>query len=107
MSVTDSFEISKYGEYNYDNIVVMLSSSKKYDSLKKKEFRSFLDFQGSIFLAFADTPSDFVRDLAGYSGVEIDADGSTVVDYFTSKTDPTLFASSNYPKVRVGVVVHS
>ena len=59
---------------------------------------------GSIFLAFADTPSDFVRDLAGYSGVEIDADGSTVVDYFTSKTDPTLFASSNYPKVRVRLV---
>ena len=77
VTVEDSFEISKYGEYNYDNIVVFLTSSKRYDSLKKKEFRTFLEMHGNIFLAFDNSPSDIVRNLAGFTGVEIDADQST------------------------------
>ena len=56
VTVEDSFEISKYGEYNYDNIVVFLTSSKRYDSLKKKEFRTFLEMHGNIFLAFRFRP---------------------------------------------------
>ncbi|KAK8826370.1 hypothetical protein WA538_001508 [Blastocystis sp. DL] len=99
VTVEDSFEISKYGEYNYDNIVVFLTSSKRYDSLKKKEFRTFLEMHGNIFLAFDNSPSDFVRNLAGFSGVEIDADQSKVVDYFNAVDgDPSLFQTTDYPK---------
>lgn len=104
VKTSDSFEISKYGEFNYDNIVIMLASSKKQASLKNKEFRRFLDLHGSVFVMFADTPSDFVRNLAGYSGVEIDLDGSKVVDHFTAiqeqgNNDHTKFTTTNYPKV--------
>ena len=100
MTVEDSFEISKYGEYNYDNVVIFLTSSKRYESLKKKEFRTFLEMHGNIFLAFDSAPSDFVRNLAGFSGVEIDSDDSKVVDYFNAVDgDPSLFRTSDYPKV--------
>ena len=102
VTVEDSFEISKYGENNYDNIVVILTSSKRYDSLKKKEFRTFLEMHGNIFLAFDNSPSDFVRNLAGFSGVEIDADQSKVVDYFNAVDgDPSLFQTTDYPKVGI------
>ena len=100
MTVEDSFEISKFGEYNYDNVVIFLTSSKRYESLKKMEFRTFLEMHGNVFLAFGSSPSDFVRNLAGFSGVEIDADESKVVDYFNAVDgDPSLFQTTDYPKV--------
>ena len=71
-------------------------------SLKKKEFRTFLEMHGNIFLAFDNSPSDFVRNLAGFSGVEIDADQSKVVDYFNAVDgDPSLFQTTDYPKVGI------
>ena len=84
VTVSDSFEISKYGEFLYDDIILMMESSKKYNSLKFKEFKNFLDFHGNIFVMFGSSPNEFIRKLAGYSGVEIDAAGSTVVDHFTA-----------------------
>lgn len=109
VKTSDAFEISKYGEFNYDNIVIMLGSSKRQASLKNKEFRRFLDLQGSIFLMFNDSPSEFVRNIAGYSGVEIDIDGSSVVDHFTAVEEMendshTKFVTTNYPKVRIADV---
>ena len=109
VKTADAFEISKYGEFNYDNIVIMLGSSKRQASLKNKEFRRFLDLQGNIFLMFNDSPSEFVRNIAGYSGVEIDIDGSSVVDHFTAVDEMgndsyTKFVTTNYPKVRIADV---
>lgn len=104
VTVEESFEISKYGEYLYDNIVLLLESDKKYKSLHFHEFREFLDFHGNIFVMFGNSPSDFVRKLAGYSGVEIDPAGSTVVDHFTSVAESdniyhTKFMTSSIAKV--------
>lgn len=104
VTVEDSFEISKYGEYLYDDIVLMLESDKKYKSLRFQEFRDFLDFHGNVFVMFGNSPSDFVRKLAGYSGVEIDPAGSTVVDHFTAVAESdniyhTKFMTSSIAKV--------
>ena len=104
VTVEDSFEISKYGEYLYDDIVLMLESDKKYKSLRFQEFRDFLDLHGNVFVMFGNSPSDFVRKLAGYSGVEIDPAGSTVVDHFTAVAESdniyhTKFMTSSIAKV--------
>ena len=115
VTVEESFEISKYGEYLYDDIVLLLESDKKYKSLHFHEFRDFLgqhalprlldlDFHGNIFVMFGNSPSDFVRKLAGYSGVEIDPAGSTVVDHFTAVAESdniyhTKFMTSSIAKV--------
>ncbi|KAM7457302.1 hypothetical protein BLSTO_01945 [Blastocystis sp. subtype 1] len=104
VNVKDKFEISRYGEYLFDDIVIILESDKKYNSLSLKEFGSFIDFHGSVFVMFNGNPSDFVRNFAGYSGVEIDAAGSSVVDFFTSVDEPgntkhTKFVTSNYARI--------
>lgn len=108
VNVKDKFEISRYGEYLFDDIVIILESDKKYNSLSLKEFGSFIDFHGSVFVMFNGNPSDFVRNFAGYSGVEIDAAGSSVVDYFTSVDEPsntkhTKFVTTNYARVHSSV----
>ena len=100
----DKIKISNYGEYQFDDIVVILESDKKYNNLSLKEFRNFIDFHGSVFVMFNGNPSDFVRSFAGYTGVEIDAAGSSVVDYFTSVSESgnpkhTKFVTSNYARV--------
>lgn len=100
----DSFEISKFGVFGYDHIILMMESDKKYKSLNFKEFRSFLDFHGDVIVMFGNSPNDFVRKLAGYNGIEIDAAGSTVVDHFNAVPGSdniyhTKFTTSAYPKV--------
>lgn len=104
VKVDDSFSVSKYGEFLYDHIVLMLESEKKYNSLKFKEFKSFIDFHGDVFVMFGSSPNEFVRKLAGYAGIEIDAAGSSVVDHFTAVTGSdniyhTKFTTSGYAKV--------
>ena len=112
VSIDDSYEIVQYGESQYDDIILMSNSDKKYNSLNPKTFRSFLDFHGDIFVMFSNEPSNFVRTLAGYAGVEIDPKGSSVVDHFTAVPEAdnirhTKFQTTNYLKVSAlfGVVM--
>lgn len=104
VTADDSFEIIKYGESTYDHVILMVNSDKKHDSLSPKTFRSFLDFHGDIFVMFSGDPSNFVRSISGYAGVEIDPKGSSVVDHFTavpeaSNIHHTKFQTTNYLKV--------
>ena len=110
LTLEDSFEIVKYGESNYDDIILMVNSDKKYNSLNAKTFRSFFDFHGDIFVMFSGDPSVFVRSLAGYAGVEIDPKGSSVVDHFTAVPEAsnirhTKFQTTNYLKVLASLCV--
>lgn len=100
----ESLTISEYGRYYYDNIVLMVSSSKKVLSYGFREFKDFMDNHGNLFVVFDEAVSAFTRNLAGSCGVEIDPDGAKVYDHFAAikqegNADHTHFSTGNYCKI--------
>lgn len=75
-------DVVHYGEWIYDNIVILAPRATHFGALSAHDLMYFLQQGGNVFVTGASVISDAVRDLALECGVDFDPNKSRVVDHF-------------------------
>lgn len=92
-----SFSLRDFGEYQYDNIIMMAPSAKDLAKASSAELAAFMDNGGNIMLTVDENMSKTMREFAEDLGVEFDAAGTKVIDHFTF--EPSLDTSRAHTAV--------
>jgi len=108
-----SLALKKYGDYLYDHLVLLapVADELASGSLNAESVIEFIDDGGNVLIAAGGGPSsthtgEIVRDIASEVGVEIDEDGTSVIDHLNVDeqdeglhnlivADPGLLVKSN------------
>ena len=80
---SDSFELKKYGAYNYDNLVLFAPTAETFGAYGVKDLLDFSHSGGNMLVVANERSGKAIRRLAAECGVEYDADGSVVIDHFS------------------------
>jgi len=82
-----SLMLQRYGESLYDNLVLFCPAVEEFGgALSVEAIVHFIDAGGNVILAGAGEATDLVRELAAEAGVEVDEEGSAVVDHLHHDT---------------------
>jgi len=77
-----SLTIRKYGESLYENIVILAPSVSAFgNSIAAADFLEFIDQGGNLVMAASSKVGDPIREIAAEVGVEIDEEGTSVIDH--------------------------
>ncbi|KAK8814201.1 hypothetical protein WA158_008063 [Blastocystis sp. Blastoise] len=77
---------SKYGKFLYDQVIIFAPESEQLCNISAEDFRKFFEHGGDVVLALSNNPSKLVRTVAGDFGVDIEENGSKVIDHFNYAT---------------------
>lgn len=74
--------LSKYGEFLYDNLIIFAPSVEEFGgALSVDTLTEFIDEGGNILIAGGIVTGDVLRELASECGMEVDEEGSYVIDH--------------------------
>lgn len=82
---TDSADLIlvKYGEYLYDNIVLLAPSVENFNVISFEDILEFVNHGGNLLVGVNGEISDNMRNFAANCGVEFDKKGTEVIDHFS------------------------
>lgn len=75
-------ELTQYGEYLFDNIIVFAPKADGFGSIDADDITEFVRSGHNLVVAAAKETSDSIRELTEHFGVEIDHKGTEVIDHF-------------------------
>jgi len=78
-----SIKLESFGQFHYDNLLVLSPTSKKLGDLSSKHLMSFLDSGRNVFLAINENPSKMFKNTILSSGLEV-MPKSFVADHFSN-----------------------
>lgn len=85
-----SLTIRKYGESLYDNILIMAPSVTAFgNGISTNDFLEFVDNGGNLVMAANSNVGDPIREIAADVGVEIDDEGTSVIDHMNYDASDT------------------
>lgn len=74
--------LSKYGEFLFDNLIIFAPSVEEFGgTLSVDTLTEFIDEGGNILIAGGSLTGDVLRELASECGMEVDDEGSFVIDH--------------------------
>lgn len=77
-----SLALVKYGEYLYEHLILFSPSVEEFGgSLNVQAITDFIDNGGNMLVAASSNVGDVIRELASENGLEIDEEGSAVIDH--------------------------
>lgn len=77
-----SLQLSKYGEYLYEHLIIFAPSVEEFGgALSVEAVTDFIDGGGNVLVAGSSQSGDALHELASESGFEIDEEGSAVIDH--------------------------
>jgi len=79
--------ISKFGVYNYDNIVLLAPEAEEFAKITYDDLFSFVEQGGNLLLAANENTSDGMRSFAERCGVEFDPEETAAIDHFSYSAD--------------------
>ena len=100
----ENVRLEKYGEFFYDNLVLFAPTAEDFgESIKTDTIVKFIDSGRSLLFAVGTNVSEPVREIANECGIDIDEDGTTVIDHINfDETDAngahTLIVANNFIK---------
>jgi len=78
-----SLALKKYGEYLYQHLVLFSPSVEEFGGgLTAESVVEFIDDGGNVLIAADGRTGDLIRDIVTEVGIELDEDGTTVIDHF-------------------------
>jgi len=93
MAEDPALAIKKYGEYLYDNMILLTPTAEELGGgLTAESVIEFIDDGGNVFIAAGPETGDLLRDIASECGVELDESGTAVIDHlhFDAQADEGL-----------------
>ncbi|KAL1494733.1 hypothetical protein ABEB36_010281 [Hypothenemus hampei] len=77
-----SLNLSKYGEYLYENLIIFAPSVVEFGgNLNVDTVTQFIDNGGNVLVAGSEVTGDVLRELASEVGFEVDEEGAFVIDH--------------------------
>ncbi|KAK2586779.1 hypothetical protein KPH14_011806 [Odynerus spinipes] len=77
-----SLQLSKYGEYLYEHLIIFAPSIEEFGgALSVEAITDFIDGGGNVLVAGSSQSGDALRELASECGFEIDEEGASVIDH--------------------------
>lgn len=77
-----SLQLSKYGEYLYEHLIIFAPSIEEFGgALSVEAITDFIDGGGNVLVAGSSQSGDVLRELASECGYEIDEEGASVIDH--------------------------
>jgi len=77
-----SLALKKYGEYLYQHLVLFSPSVEEFGGgLTAESVVEFIDDGGNVLIAAGANTGDLVRDIVTEVGIELDEDGTSVIDH--------------------------
>lgn len=86
-SGSENIELLSFGEYLYDNVLIMMPSEDDLGSLSVPQLVEFMKEGGNLLVATSSEISDSIRELGAECGVEFDTYESNVIDHFLFDRD--------------------
>ncbi|EGG17818.1 dolichyl-diphosphooligosaccharide-protein glycotransferase [Cavenderia fasciculata] len=78
----ETIKLQKYGDFNYDNLIILTNSNSDELSLTGGDLVEFVDSGRNVFIATTNQVSESIRDVASECGIEIQDDNTIVYDHF-------------------------
>lgn len=97
VQAADSVDFQKYGEWQYDNLIIFAPTSDDLSGIATETFLEYIDAGHNILIAASKDLAEPIRAIATECNVEFEEDGTSVIDhlnYDTSDAEHTLIASS-------------
>lgn len=77
-----NLQLSKYGEYLYEHLIIFAPTVEEFGgALSVEAITEFIDGGGNVLIAGSSQSGDALHELASECGLEIDEEGSTVIDH--------------------------
>ncbi|KAG5316833.1 OST48 glycosyltransferase, partial [Acromyrmex insinuator] len=77
-----TLQLSKYGEYLYEHLIIFAPTVEEFGgALSVDAITEFIDNGGNVLLAGSSHSGDALHELASECGLEVDEEGSTVIDH--------------------------
>ncbi|XP_011164882.1 dolichyl-diphosphooligosaccharide--protein glycosyltransferase 48 kDa subunit [Solenopsis invicta] len=77
-----TLQLSKYGEYLYEHLIIFAPTVEEFGGvLNVDAITEFIDDGGNVLLAGSSQSGDAMHELASECGLEVDEEGSTVIDH--------------------------
>ncbi|KAG7207929.1 hypothetical protein KM043_009518 [Ampulex compressa] len=82
-----TLQLSKYGEYLYNHLIIFAPSVEEFGgALSVEAITNFIDGGGNVLVAGSSLTGDALHELASECGIEIDEEGSAVIDHMNFDT---------------------
>lgn len=77
--------LSKYGEFQYENLIIFAPSVEEFGgNVDVQAITDFIDNgKGNVLVAASSSVGDILRDLGMEMGIEMDEEGTTVIDHMS------------------------
>jgi hypothetical protein len=75
--------LKRFGEYNYDNIILFAPHLSEFSTITFEDLIEFIDIGGNLLFGADSDISDSMRVFAETCGVEFDKRGSEIIDHFS------------------------
>jgi len=77
-----TLQLSKYGEYLYEHLIIFAPTVEEFGgALSVEAITEFIDGGGNVLIAGSSQSGDALHELASECGLEIDEEGSAVIDH--------------------------
>lgn len=77
-----NLQLSKYGEYLYEHLIIFAPTVEEFGgALSVEAITEFIDGGGNVLVAGSSQSGDALHELASECGLEIDEEGSAVIDH--------------------------
>lgn len=77
-----NLQLSKYGEYLYEHLIIFAPTVEEFGgALSVEAITEFIDGGGNVLIAGSSQSGVALHELASECGLEIDEEGSTVIDH--------------------------
>lgn len=77
-----NLQLSKYGEFLYEHLIIFAPTVEEFGgALNIETITDFIDGGGNVLIAGSSQSGDALHELASECGLEIDEEGSAVIDH--------------------------
>lgn len=77
-----NLQLSKYGEFLYEHLIIFAPTVEEFGgALNVETITDFIDGGGNVLIAGSSQSGDALHELASECGLEIDEEGSAVIDH--------------------------
>jgi oligosaccharyltransferase complex subunit beta len=86
VQASDSVDFQKYGEWQYDNLIIFAPNAEELAGVTPQTLLEFVDAGHNVLVAASSKISEAIREIASECNIEFEAKGTSVIDHLNFDT---------------------
>jgi len=110
LAASDKATFQKYGEWQYDHLILFAPSAESLAGIKPDDIVAFIDAGHNVFIGASSSLSEPIREIASQCNVEFDEEDTYVIDHFNydvsdADGDHTLLVCDRFDSAAAKIVL--